>query len=141
MQDGINLRWICDTFFFSVTLVTYFHVNCGKYCYQDKDGNWAKNEAIGKGKWVHVTLVVDAKDSCEYGEKGKDGYVKGLHGWTYINGKLYGNGTIANKTMSNSNRFFLGINAWDIPFKGYFDDVKFWDKALTAKQVKAVYKS
>lgn len=111
------------------------------YCYQDKDGNWTKNEAIGKGSWVHVTLVVDAKDSCEYGEKGKDGYVKGYHGWTYINGKLYGNGAIANKTMSNSNRFFLGINAWDIPFKGYFDDVKIWNKALTAKQVKAVYKS
>ena len=111
------------------------------YCYQDKDGNWAKNEAIGKGKWVHVTLVVDAKDTCEYGEKGKDGYVKGYHGWTYINGKLYGNGTIANGTMTNSNRFFLGINAWDIPFKGYFDDVKIWNKALNEKQVKAVYKS
>ena len=42
--------------------------------------------------------------------------------------------------MSNSNSFFLGLNAWDMGFKGYFDDVKLWDKALTAKQVKAIAK-
>ena len=58
-----------------------------------------------------------------------------------VHGKLYGNGTVAKGTMSNSNKFFLGINAWDTPFKGYFDDVKLFNKALTAKQVKALYKS
>ena len=44
------------------------------------------------------------------------------------------------RTMSNSNSFFLGLNAWDMGFKGYFDDVKLWNKALTAKQVKAIAK-
>lgn len=63
------------------------------------------------------------------------------HGWTYVNGELYGNGTVANKTMTNSNRFYLGINAWDIPFKGCYDEVKLWNKALTDKQVAALYKS
>lgn len=60
--------------------------------------------------------------------------------WTYVNGKLFGNGTVAKGTMSNSNSFFLGLNAWDMGFKGYFDDVKLWDKALSPSQVKAIAK-
>lgn len=117
------------------------------YSYQNKDGEWvgAKNDskamALNKGQWTYVTLVVDTKDTCEYGAKGEDGYVKSYHSFVYVNGKLYGNGTVAKGTMSNSNKFFLGINAWDTPFKGYFDDVKLWNKALTAKQVSALYKS
>ena len=111
------------------------------YCYQDEDGTWVQKMALTSGKWTHVTLVVDTKDTCEYGEKGADDYVKSYHAWTYINGKLYGNGTVAKGTMSNTNLFFLGINCWDTPFKGYFDEVKFWKKTLTAKQVAALYKS
>ncbi len=119
------------------------------YGYQNKDGEWVgsdsdkKSEAIAANKWVHITLVVDAKDrDCAFGEEGADNYYAGgYHGWTYVNGKLFGNGAVAEGTMSNSNSFFLGINAWDTPFKGYFDDVKLWNKALTAKQVKKVYKS
>lgn len=116
------------------------------FAFQDAEGTWlgdkdnAKATAISAGKWTYVTLVVDAKDTCEYGTKGEDGYVKSYHGWTYINGKLFGNGTVAKGTMTNKNKFFLGINAWDAPFKGMFDDVQFWNKALKAKQVKALYK-
>lgn len=117
------------------------------FAYQDAEGTWkgdkddAKAMAVKANKWVYITLVVDTKDTCEYGTAGEDGYVKSYHGWLYVNGALYGNGTIAKGTMSNSNKFYLGINAWDTPFKGYFDEVQFWNKALTAKQVKKLYKS
>jgi arabinan endo-1,5-alpha-L-arabinosidase len=117
------------------------------YAYQTEDGVWAgdtddsKAMALQKDKWTYVTLVVDASDTCEYGVSGEDGYVKSYHAWTYINGKLFGNGTVAKGTMSNKNSFFLGINAWDTPFKGYYDDVQFWNKALTEKQVAKLYKS
>ena len=116
------------------------------YAFQDKEGTWLGDKdnagatAIKPNTWTYVTLVVDAKDTCEYGTKGEKGYVKSYHGWTYVNGKLFGNGTVAKNSMSNSNKFFLGINAWDTPFKGLYDDVQFWDKALKAKQVKAPYK-
>lgn len=116
------------------------------YAFQDAEGTWlgdkdnAKATAFAANKWTYVTLVVDAKDTCEYGKKGDAGYVKSYHAWTYINGALYGNGTVAKNSMSNSNKFFLGINAWDTPFKGMYDDVQFWNKALKAKQVKALYK-
>lgn len=123
------------------------------YSYQNKDGEWmgvkddAKAAGIKANTWSYVTLVVNTKKAkwdkngyCEYGTKGEEGYVKGYHGWTYVNGTLFGNGAIAKGTMSNSNLFFLGINAWDAPFKGYYDDVQLWNKALTPKQVKALYK-
>ena len=117
------------------------------YGYQNADGEWVfsgddKNAAaVLPNKWVHITLVVDAKDTCPYGEEGVEGYYEGYHGWTYVNGKLFGNGAVVKTAMTNSNLFFLGINAWDVPFKGYYDDVMLWNKALTAKQVKKVYKS
>ena len=116
------------------------------YAFQDDDGNWqgdgdnSKAVGIQAGKWTYVTLVIDSKDTCEYGAEGDDGYTKGYHAWTYVNGTLFGNGTVADGIMSNKNSFFLGINCWDTPFKGYFDDVQFWKKALTAKQVKKLYK-
>lgn len=117
------------------------------YGYQNKKGTWTANSAVKANKWTHITLVVntkktswDKKGYCEYGTKGKSGYVKSYHAWTYVNGKLFGNGTVAKGTMSNSNSFFLGLNAWDMGFKGYFDDVKLWDKALSPSQVKAIAK-
>ncbi len=104
------------------------------YCCQDADGNLIESSALTKDKWVHITLVVDTNDT--YGEE-----LKGHHGWTYVNGELYGSGTVANNTMTNSNKFYLGINAWDVPFKGCYDEVKLWNKALTDKQVAALYNS
>ena len=115
--------------------------------HQDKKGKWTADLAVSKGKWTHITLVVntkktswDKKGYCEYGKKGEKTYVKSYHAWTYVNGKLFGNGTVAKGTMSNSNKFFLGLNAWDTGFKGYIDDVKLWNKALSPKQVKAIAK-
>ncbi|MFG6394888.1 MAG: LamG domain-containing protein [Lachnospiraceae bacterium] len=101
-----------------------------------EEGLWEKKEAVPTNQWTHITMIVDASDTCEYGAEGDDGYVKALHGWTFVNGKLHGNGTIAHNTMSNSNRFFLGINCWDTPFKGWIDDVKIWKKAIvTSKSI------
>lgn len=104
---------------------------------------WEAGDAVGDKKWHHIVLTIKAtgKDStCEYGEKGKDGYYKGYHGYTYVDGKAWGNGTISKRAFSSSNLYFLGINAWDTPMKALYDDVMLWKgKALTAKQVKALY--
>lgn len=107
------------------------------------EAKWEYGTAFDSKKWMHITLVVDhsKKKLTEYGTKGEDGYVKGYNGATYINGKLYGNGCIAKKSVNGSTKFFLGINGWDVPVKAYYDDVTFWKKALTAKQVKQLYKN
>lgn len=109
----------------------------------DADGNalWEEGNAIDTKKWVHVVLTVNKKKQVEYGEKGADGYVKGYQGVTYINGKQWGNGAIAKKAFSNKSKVFLGINGWDTPACAYYDDVQFWTKALTPKQVKKLFNS
>jgi len=106
------------------------------------NNDWAEgvNKITADAGWQHIIITVDTKDTCEYGAKGDEGYVKSYHAYTYLNGELFGNGVCSMK-MSNKNRFFLGMNAWDCPFKGYFDDVQLWDKALTDKQAAAVYKA
>ena len=109
----------------------------------DEQGKFrGKSDTIKKGKWVHIVLVCNSKDRKAVYNEGNDGeYKGGYHGWTYVNGILYGNGSIAKDSVTNKNTFYLGINAWNCPFKGVIDDVKFYKKALSAKQVKAVYKS
>lgn len=106
-----------------------------------KKAVWSYGTAFDSKNWTHITLVVNTKKSCEYGTKGETGYVKGLHAWTYVNGKLYGNGTVAKGVVNSKTKFFLGLNGWDIPMKAYYDDVQIWKQALTAKQVAALYKS
>ncbi len=107
------------------------------------EAKWTYGTAFDSKKWVHVTLVVDhsKKKLTEYGEKGGEGYCKGYNGATYINGKLYGNGAVPKKTISSKTKFFLGINGWDVPVRALYDDVTIWKKALTAKQVKQLYKN
>lgn len=150
--DAKNTKWLSITHREDIgtdgdPLIWSHSISGGKneqfpwFCYQNEDGEWVQKMALGAKKWTHITLVVDTKDTCEYGTKGDEGYVKSYHAWTYVDGKLYGNGTVAKGTMSSKNNFFLGINCWDTPFKGYFDDVMLWKKALTGKQVAALYKS
>ena len=104
------------------------------------NNDWKAGDEITPAKgWLHIVLVVNTKKTCTYGE-GKTAY-KGYHGYTYVNGKLYGNGAIAKGSMSNANRFFLGINGCDVPFRGYIDDVQLYKSALSASQVSALYKS
>lgn len=150
IDDPKNTKWISithrddhdnggDPYIWSHSVTNGGNDQFPWYCYQDSEGTWKQNSAIKPNTWVHITLTVNTKKSIEYGTKGEDGYVKSYMAQTYVNGKLYGTGTVGKGTMSNSNRFFFGINAWDIPFKGYIDEVKFFNKAVNKKQAKAIY--
>lgn len=107
--------------------------------------NWAPNTADTMlQKWVHVTLVVDEKitaasDSACYAAK------------IYINGeevtKVDSDGNKVETVIvpgvmaaSENYDFLLGVNYWDALFKGAFDEVYVFDKALTDDQVKELYK-
>jgi len=103
-------------------------------------------ELMVKDKWVHVAVTVgkeygDAGAQSEYLTKGEDGYMKGNNVVIYVNGEMYGTGTpAADDICDGKESAYLGINHWDVRFKGYFDDVMFWNKALSEEQVQAVYK-
>jgi hypothetical protein len=121
-------------------------------------GPWAgeANNAISKANgWTHITVVVggtykDSKNDINQGatsgylEDSSETYYQksGNNVVSYVNGKFYGTGTCAaDDIMDGKESAFLGINCWDILFKGYFDDVQIYDKALTSAQVKQLYKS
>lgn len=119
-------------------------------------GAWAGeavNSITGSAGWQHVTAVVggaykdkkndiDVKAKSRWGEEGADDSFEGNNVVIYVNGKMYGSGTpIADDIMDGKESAFLGINCWDVLFKGYIDDVQIYDKALTQAQVTALYKS
>lgn len=121
-------------------------------------GPWAgeTNNVISQsGGWNHITVVVggaytdkklDIKQGAKSGyleDPAEENYQKsGNNVVIYVNGKFYGTGTCAaDDVMDGKESAFLGINCWDVLFKGTFDDVQIYDKALTQKEVQAVYKS
>lgn len=90
---------------------------------------------IPKAEWTHITLTVDGT------KVGMDPVlatevVGTLHSQLYINGELIGEGPIASETFTGDSKVYLGINCWDINFKGFFDDIKLYNTVLTADEVK-----
>lgn len=71
-------------------------------------------------KWTHITLTCDASDSYSL----------------YINGKFIISGI--NETVANDLTgmpIFLGINYWDASFDGLMDEVRIYDRVLTADDI------
>lgn len=92
--------------------------------------------ALAKNKWTHVVLTVDSSKT------GMDPVLETelpgtYHSQLYLNGELFGEGPIAKYTFSNDSKIYVGINPWDIIFKGLIDDIKVYDVVLTEAEVKA----
>ena len=105
------------------------------------------NMIVPGNGWLHLAITVgaaygDAGKTTEYLTKGEDGYCKGNNCTIYVNGELYGTGTpAASNIFDGKESAYLGINYWDPKFKGYIDELQIFDKALSEKQVQAVYKA
>lgn len=93
--------------------------------------------ALAREEWNHVVVTVD---STTVGmDPVLETEVPGtVHSKLYINGELFGEGPIAKYTFENDSKIYLGINPWDIILKGYFDDFKVYNVALTDAEVKDV---
>ncbi|CAH1193025.1 hypothetical protein PAECIP111892_01133 [Paenibacillus auburnensis] len=74
---------------------------------------------IPAGKWSHITFTYDA------------GAVK-----LYVNGVLKYSGTSFTDVFKGTDGVFaLGVNYWDIPYKGLIDQFRVYEKALTPEAV------
>jgi len=72
------------------------------------------------GEWTHLAFTV---------------YNGEVH--LYVNGELKFSGTNFPHIFSTDNAVFaLGVNYWDAPFKGLMDDLRIYDGALTAAEVR-----
>jgi len=106
---------------------------------------WSRNEvdatwpwfACGTGfvmpkqEWVHVavsvmgsTPVTDPADGLNYAT-----------GKVYVNGALMGTGNVALGTFTGDAKVYVGINCWDILFKGAIDELKIYNTVLTDGQI------
>jgi arabinan endo-1,5-alpha-L-arabinosidase len=57
----------------------------------------------------------------------------------YVNGAQKFKGTnFANVLTTTTGTFALGVNWWDVPFKGAMDELHLYECALTAEEVAAL---
>ncbi len=107
---------------------------------------------IGKREWAMFTVVCSGEEQTgANGQKtvGAQLYVNGELRYdsadNYINGTYFPytwDATLAPNIMKPGDDAFeayFGINFWDTIYKGYVDDLYFFDSALNAEQVKALY--
>lgn len=104
----------------------------------DGAGNWkdrtATDLSLSTSDWMQVTMVIDAENNCIN---------------TYVDGALretagLGGGTVSALMESIKNGYALQIGSytpwWEVwDFRGYVDDVRFYNKALSADEVAALY--
>ena len=91
------------------------------------DGDNTENGKASIGKWTMVTIT------------NKNGEQK-----LYFDGveKTQGNNTSQNSLVTEAlknQEIFLGINYWDASFKGLMDEVRIYDRALTAEDITELY--
>ncbi|MCI9080015.1 MAG: family 43 glycosylhydrolase [Lachnospiraceae bacterium] len=83
--------------------------------------NWIDSADALCGKWSHITLTCDANGSYSL-------YINGIK-----SGESQVNAAAANDLTGK--QVFLGINFWDASFDGLMDEVRIYDRALTADDV------
>jgi len=77
---------------------------------------------IATNQWSHIAITVD------------EGDVK-----VYVNGEQRFSGQDFPNVFTNSKTLFtLGVNWWDTPFKGMIDDLRIYNKAMSAEKVSSL---
>ena len=89
---------------------------------------------LEKDRWYHVVIVVD-KGKAHMFVDGKEVPLK-----VQINGQPDPNGLVPDVfSVGPGGVFSLGVNFWDPPFKGMIDELRIYDRPLTAEEVKELF--
>ncbi|MEK4251424.1 LamG-like jellyroll fold domain-containing protein [Paenibacillus sp. FSL W7-1287] len=73
---------------------------------------------IAAGQWVHIAFTVAQNNVT-----------------IYIDGVNKYEGSFNNVFTDASGVFTLGVNYWDVPYKGLFDELRIYDDALSAEHI------
>ena len=95
---------------------------------------------IEKNAWSHIVLTVDGSQTAVDPVTG-DVLTGTVQSQLYVNGELIGEGPVAAEVFKGDAKVYIGINCWDIIFKGKFDDIKIYDTVLSANEVSALAKN
>ncbi len=112
-----------------------FHTNIDSTFHQTSsgDGNCANQmdskKVIAIGKWLHYVGIIDRKR-----------HVMSI----YINGALNAKQVDSYNTLTNNNHDLrIGLSEegyyWESPFKGALDEIRLYNRALTAAEITALY--
>lgn len=115
------------------------------------------NDSSGARAGVHSdeVMIVDAVTSVNIDWHMITAVIDGEKASLYYDGKLVGD-TVLSYTdeaaaehpeavmpsvTGDDKSFYLGVNAWDVPFAGTVDELYIYDRALTADDVKELFES
>jgi len=94
------------------------------------------SENLQTGKWYHVVLTVDHGKANIY-VNGKQMISK-----VQINGQPNPDGLVPDVfSLKPGGVFAIGVNYWDLPLRGIFDELRIYDKVLSENEVLDLYKS
>lgn len=82
------------------------------------------------GQWSYVTVAVDGSVQVD---RRHDKVT------LYVDGKKINEGRVPKDICIKSSEYWFGINIWDELYRGYVDEVAFYDYALTGDEVQALY--
>ncbi|MEN8008493.1 MAG: chitobiase/beta-hexosaminidase C-terminal domain-containing protein [Candidatus Krumholzibacteriota bacterium] len=97
------------------------------YAHRTATGTWApgsSSENINLSTWYHVTVTMDTEISF------------------YINGALDFTSTGMPAAVLDNDQVLIGKRRHasdELPFNGFIDDVRFYDRALTAAEIQLIY--
>lgn len=87
-------------------------------------------DSIKENTWYFLTIVVDKKIKISQ-------YTIGAA--LYINGFPAGTGEVPLDFLKTDSTYWFGINIWDDLYKGYVDELSFFNCALSESEVKELY--
>lgn len=88
------------------------------------DGGYyiGKGQMAGTGVWSNICISVDGSNAN-----------------IYVNGSLQVTGNVPEGTCNKDTQYYLGLDCYNMPFKGYIDNIEFYDTCLAGIQVDSIY--
>ena len=132
-----------DEMFINVTLsVDFLSPNIWTHMMEpyDERNSTGVPGLLSTDQWLHITMVVDENMSSdllnEYGVM-LDEYTSGTA--MYANGYLVAVGKVPKNICQKDTSYWFGINIWDDLYKGYVDELYFYNEALSDEEIWEVY--
>jgi hypothetical protein len=111
--------WLNNTLYLSHGIA----IGNGSSCQQELD-----SKKIAKGKWVHYVGIVDRVRHLQ------SIYINGV-----LNAKVTDNSNSFNGNTADLRIGFSEEGSWQSPFKGALDEIRLYNRALTAAEISSLY--
>lgn len=81
-------------------------------------------KALDAGKWSHICMAVEGGSAS-----------------IYVNGRLQATGRVPDSICNKDTQYFVGLDCYNIPFKGCMDNIAFYNKCIGEDLARNIYNS